>query len=448
MRYTEILSEATTPYEEPSSDDIGLMTVEEFLYYRNPRGKHHDNEVYDTTLASMNRPDRMREIIIGNMSALSNKQMTIQQTGIQVTPTSKIIKADGKPIAVMIGDTLYYTIEFPVKQLIPFSHTDRWGGEDISLRPTEIKPVKYLDEYLEKIYGVEKHNLQYYPVIIRRFMVDDEQLTMRTTDPLPYKTNSGKTVAILNSDNLIIAVASDEWGATLLRVVEEYRGKNLGKILGKYWYEMNPDFSSGGFSSKGQQNAIRIWEDRVRTFLKNGWYSDFVKKGELTSDKVKEIISGLPERKKLKPSVARDNRKPEPLIYSDLDNSFIIYDKKFYENHDEKYIYAHGFLRDLSGKIYVFNMDYDNSFRTIATYVMFQIAYDNNEKLTIKSPPSDHLLISDIDGIKVEGDFAYLTEPVLNLKKYANIEKQYREKYDKYDEAYYVLQELAHSKWD
>lgn len=447
MRFTEILSEETTPYDEPKSDDIGLMTVKEFLYYRNPRGKSHPNEVYNTTLKSMNRPDRMREVTINRMSELSNKMMTIQISGKGINPVHKIVLSDDKPIAIMIDDVLYYTINFPVKQLIPFSYRDQWG-DIIELKPSTIKPIKYIKPYIDKINNIGGKNVEYYPHVIRKLLIDDEQLTIRTTKPLPYPHNSGQNVVILNKDDLIVASASDEWGATLLQVVEEYRGKNLGTILGKYWYQMNPDFSSGGFSPQGQRNAIRIWEDRVRTFLKNGWYDKFIKNKELTIEKVKDILSGLPERKKQRQANTPDNRKPEPLIYSDLDNEFIIYDKKFYEDRDEKYIYAHGFLRGSGNKIYIYDMNYEDSFRTIATYVMFQIAYDNKEQLTITTPPSDHLVLDDIDGIKVDGDVAYLTEPALNLKKYANIEKQYRVKHDQYDEAYNTLQELANSKWN
>lgn len=443
MRIFEVATVYTNPYYP--DEDIGLMTLSEFLYYRNPRGKSHPDDVYDTTLASMNRPDRMRSIDVGRMSALSDKSMTILQTGIGITPVSKIIEIDGKPVAVQIDDTLYYTIQFPARQLLPFSYTDRWK-ENVEIKPKEIKPVKYIDEYVDKIYNIKEKNKNYYPQIISRIMIDDEQLTMRTTD-LPYERNSGKSIVIFNEEGLIVATASDEWGATLLRVVKEYRGKNLGTVLGKYWYKMNPDFSSGGFSPKGQNNAVRIWADRVKTFMQNGWYSDLVKKGEITSDKVKEILSKLPNKRNIEKK-KKDNRPAEPLIYSDLDNSFVIYDKKFFEDHDEKYIYAFGFLREASGKSYIFTLDYDKEYQKIATYVIFQIAYDNKEKLLIKSPPSDHASVDGIEGIVVDGDYAYLTQPALNLKKYANAEKQYRSQHDKYDEVYYSMIEIANSKWN
>jgi hypothetical protein len=55
--------------------------------------------------------------------------------------------------------------------------------------------------------------------------------------------------------------------------------------------------------------------------------------------------------------------------------------------------------------------------------------------------------VDGLAGIKIDGDYAYLTEPALNLTKYANAEKQYRNQHDKYDEIYYSLIELANSKW-
>lgn len=439
------INEVTTPYDE-DEDYIGLMTLREFLYYRNPRGKSHDNEVYDTTIASMNRPDRMRQYNIGNISSFNTtKSVTIKQSGIGEPRQSLIIEFDGDPVAVMYDNTLYYTINFPARTALPFVYRDTARGINIEIRPDTLKPIKYISEYVDAIYDIPSKNEKYYPNVISRFMVDDEQLVMRTSATLPYERNSGKTIAVLNEDGMIVASASDEWGATLLRVVQEYRGKNIGKILGQYWYKMNPDFSSGGFSPKGKSNAIRIWEASVRKFLANGWYSDMVKSGKISAEKVREIISSLPERKSIKKRI-RDTRPAEPLIYSDLDNSFIVYDKKFYEDQDEKYIYAYGFLRETGGKLYIFALDYDKAYEQIATYIIFQIAYNNKEKLLIKMPPSDHINLN-IDGIKVEGDYAFLTQPALDLKKYANAERQYRSQNDKYDEAYYALQELANSKW-
>jgi hypothetical protein len=141
--------------------------------------------------------------------------------------------------------------------------------------------------------------------------------------------------------------------------------------------------------------------------------------------------------------------KPEILIYVDYDGVFVIYDKKFYENQTEEYVYGHGFLRDIrdSEKIYVFTIDYDSEYKKMATMIIFHIAKHENIKLYTKVPPSDVLEL-DYPEIVQKNDYAWLKKPIINIEDIKNYEEQYRKKNDKYGEIFNSLLEIANSKWE
>lgn len=103
---------------------------------------------------------------------------------------------------------------------------------------------------------------------------------------------------------------------TLLTVAQEYRGKGLGQKIGKIWYKINPSFLSGGFTQAGLNNATRMYFERVREAIESGWYSKWIKDGQISKEKVKEIISALPPKFKPKNTQVSEI-KPQPLFYSD-----------------------------------------------------------------------------------------------------------------------------------
>lgn len=427
-----ILNEVTTPYDNPDIE-IGTMTLDEFLKWRNPENKIHPDGSYEYDIKSLNQ-----DIFKNNIVKVYDIELNIKENN-----NGKIIEIDGKPQAILHDNTLYYTMFFPVEKLIPFDYNDQFKEKRIIIKPENKKKIKYIDDYMHLVDRVSDRNLTRYSKIINRFKKDDEYFTIRTENT-PYDKNSGEDIVILNQSGYKAASAQDEWGTTLLIVVEEYRGKNFGQILGKLWYKMNPKYLSGGFTRKGKRNAQKIWEDRVRTLLKNGWYSYLVNKEQISKEKAKQIINSLPERKRQED---KQTSKPEPLIYVD-DFSFVIYDRKFFENPDEKWIYAYGFLREFKDDLFIYTLDYEKPYREIATYIIFQIAYNEGEKLYVTGEPSDHINFEGLAGITFDGDYAYLNRELIDLKKYSNIEKKYRKKYDPYDEYYYSLLEMANSKWN
>jgi hypothetical protein len=298
---------------------------------------------------------------------------------------------------------------------------------------------------MKLIDDVVKRNMEYYPSVLKRFMLGGEQFTIRTETDLPYSKNVGATIVILNQDGYMVAQASDEWGATLLVVAQEYRGKNLGTIIGKIWYDLNPSYLSGGFTVSGSRNAVKIWQEHVRDYLASGKYSKLVKDGTITKEKVKEILHSANLKPKQKIETETPS-KPDILIYVDLDGVFVIYDKKFYEDQSEKYIYGHGFLRDTGDKFYVFSIDYEPAYKKMATMVIFHIARHEGIKLYTKVPPSDVLEL-EYPEIVQKNDYAWLKKPIINVLEIKKHEEQYRKKHDQYDEVFYSLLEIANSKW-
>lgn len=418
--------------------DIALMTRQEFMNFRNPTDKYHGDDSYDFDFKKMNSENATL--------FLTFEHSYSQKISIWKHPNGYKFLVNDKPVAIMHDDIVYHTPRMP-SRLFPILYGDSYRNINIEIRPKQLKMVKYLEEYMNLIDNVAKRNLDEYQYVLKRFILGGEQFSIRTNKNLPYEKNSGSTIVIINQDGYIVSQASDEWGATLLVVAQEYRGKNLGTIIGKIWYDLNPEYLSGGFTYSGSKNAVKIWQEHVRDYLSSGKYSKMIKDGILTKNKVKEILqsANLKPKKKIEKNTPS---KPDILIYVDLDGVFVIYDKKFYEEQSEKYIYAYGFLRDIrdSNKIYVFTIDYEPAYKKMATMVIFHIANQDNIKLYTKIPPSDVLEL-DYPEIMHKNDYAWLKKPIINILDIKKHEEEYRKRHDKYDEIYYSLIEMANTKW-
>jgi hypothetical protein len=328
-----------------------------------------------------------------------------------------------------------------------------------SLSQSELieRPTKYLDPIEKNI--IKEITIKKYPAVISRKVIAGKRFEIRTRH-LPYEPNSGENIVVLNDNFQIVAAAQDEWGATLLVVASEYRGLGLGRILGKIWYNDNPRYMSGGFTSYGQKNAIRIWQDRVREFLTNGWYSLFVREGKITQDKVKAILSDS-KREGGKPIQKIGNiespsviEKPIPLLYIDDNISFIIYDFKYLDNQEERFIYAYGFLRDFNDETFIYRIDYEPEYKEIAYTTMVYMAASTKDKIKINTDPSDLLEIKGNPNIKIEGDYIVPAIPISSFKFFSESmsraikkEKMVRKMVDPYKEKEYKLIEDAEGKW-
>lgn len=418
--------------------EIGLMTAEEFLHLRNPGNKSHPSDSYDTDIFKMNADNARQVVVVG----YGKDRIVVEK----MSRGYRLLDDDGKTVAIVHKGVAYY--DNPRwKKRIPKGVAD--CGQTVDLGFTDLKQVKYLSDVAPLVSPIAEDNVLSYPVVLQHTIVDGEPMTVRAETP--PKTNAGTTLAIFNAQGLVVAMASNEWGATLLRVAQEYRGKGLGKLIGQYWYDLNPSFGSGGFTSAGRGNALALWQARVREFVARGWYSALVRQGRLTQRKVQQILADVSRGK----PHARQAAAPAPLkptgdvlVYSD-GITFVVYDRAFLTEQDERFIRGFGFFReeDRIGP-YIYRIDYDRPFADLVTKVALQIARDNGEDLYDGEGYHDMLETDGIPGVVRQGDTLRVTRDILPVKAAAQKEKRLRKAVDPYGEKLSLLLEMAESKWD
>lgn len=430
---------ATTPLPRsfPGSE-IGLMTKDELLAFRNPGDKSHSSEAYDTSLMELNEDHGPIVGHVGNGSEAI--QIQKRSAGFELT-------MEGKLIGIIHAGTAYYDKPW-IKRRIPNSVPTFRGDSHVELGIEKFRQVKYLSEVVSLVSPTAKNNERNFPVILQRIKVKGENMTVRAeTQPALDK---GVDLVILNSKGLRVAMASDEWGATLFRVVQEYRGKGLGKILGKYWYEYNPTWQSGGFTPAGEANDIAIWKDRVREFISNGWYSQLIRDGRLTKERLTAILKHVGKRPVAPKEVEDTSVKPtgKPLVYAD-DITFVVYDRAFLDEPDEKFIHGFGFFRDNHLGVVLYRIEYDRPYAKFVTEIALQMVKDNGDRL-FNDPGSGADLLEDVEqipGVVQDGDYLEVTRDLLPLKMLSSVERRTRKPLDPYGEKYNQLLEMAEGKW-
>ena len=429
---------ATTPL--PSSfpkGEPGLLTSKEFIEVRNPGGKSHPDDAYDFDLMKMNQD-----------YSFQTHEYNFDGYSIEENPKGAKITREGKLVAIVHNGTMYLENTSHKGKIITEWRDRR--GEEHDLGVKTHKKVKYLAEKMPLISAPARKNFAEYPVLLQNLIVKGEPMTLRAEKQpgLNEKVN----LAILNAEGLEVAVAQNEWGASLFVVAQEYRGKGLGKIIGKKWYELNPDSVSGGFSASGYANALAIWEDRVQEFMERGWYSELIREGRLTHAQVKAILAGIGERPpRPEPKPKEVQPTGDVLTYVDPDNiSFIVYDRAFFDDPDERFIHGFGFLRSQPplGSFF-FALDYDRPFADLVTRVGLQMAKNGGDyPLYDGEGYSDMLELDGIPGIERDGDYFTLTKDLMpGLNVLARNERRVRKERDSYDEKFYLLQEQANAKW-
>lgn len=426
---------ATTPLPDKfETTEPGLLTWAEFLTLRNPKGESHEAESYDWDLQQMNKDHSLRH--------LGQTGMLGEGLGVWGNREGILLKEKEQVIGVIHRGTLYH---------------DKWSGSkfpesylsNLAVVYFEVKRrkvVKYITEAAALVSNIARNNLAANPVLLQNILVQGEPCQVRAEGTL--KKGERASIVVLNSGGLKVASAQDEWGATLLVVAQEYRGRGLGQIIGKLWYRWNPHTPSGGFTPRGQANALRLWADRVRQFLSNGWYSELVRAGRLPMAKVKEILAGLPGKKPR--AVVVEEKKVTSKMLVLVDHPvFAVYDQAFLDDPDDQYIYAYGFFRDSLGKSFLYTIDYDRGHDKLATAIALQMARDDGKPIYVGEGYGDTLewnLIRQAEA-DASGDYVALTGDILNLPQIARLEKGVRRKRDPYGDKYSALLEMAESKW-
>lgn len=414
---------------------LGSMSLEEFIEYTNPRHKVTPTNAYTSTLKEENFSQTVIRIWMVDTIVTFNNIYRDSATMIKFAHENKTDYA----VLDLKNKTLYYNDKVEKKQL---GHLIDQIEENITKTTVTQKRVKYLPEMKFSSTPPEDAKL------INRKRIAGKRIAF-------YMTEFG-IIAYDVDINAEVGEALNEWGALLVKVVDEYRGMKLGEILIKMAYEHLPElYDTGGYSQAGLKSAKRVWAQIVSEMLANGEYSKLVRDGTLTMEHVKKIVKQAKEiDQKLFTPKDDNEEKPELLIYSDLESMFILYDKRFYtdlsedEEPQEKYIYGHGFIRYIEprDKWKIYSIDYERDYRQLSTYLIFQVAKEDNIKISRQY--SDILEIDDMEHLVRDGDDLYLDKDIIDLKKYAYHESKVRKKHDSYNEFYYQLMEMANSKWN
>jgi GNAT superfamily N-acetyltransferase len=438
------LTAATTPLP-PSfpKGEPGLLTADEYLEFLNPGDKHHPDSAYDFDLVKMNQTLLSFNFVRTEGGEFNFLKPYGGGKGI-------VIERDGTVIAVAHGGKML--LGFGVKpEHIPMwaSDWDRYPKEraEIETAREHVRVVKYPAWSVALVSTVAKRNRAKYTELLQNIRAKGEQMQLRKRPGKP------PAIAILNQRGEIVAEATDEWGASLVVVAREYRGHGLGKVINKWWYKLNPEYTSGGFTPSGQRLTVRRWESRVLEFAERGWYSELVRERRITPARVKEIMSGLsrkprhpvlPQAPKQKSTLRR-----EKLVYVDQDNTtFIIYDSRFLEDQDDKHILAYGFFRS-SGSVgtFLYRIEYEQGYEKLATRVALQMARKMGDPVYVGKGYGDLLEWEAVPEAERDGDYVSLTRDVVPLVRLRNRERVVRRPYDKYGEVFTLLHEQADAKW-
>lgn len=121
-------------------------------------------------------------------------------------------------------------------------------------------------------------------------------LLLKTTNGIQYRARkddqNNYTIAAFDGDECV-GTAADEWGAYLVTVSPDHRGRGIGKTLAHIFLAIRKPHrrDSGGYTSHGIKMAKQVHAQAVRDAEKLGWYSRAVKDGTLTQEKADEIIA-------------------------------------------------------------------------------------------------------------------------------------------------------------
>lgn len=267
---------------------------------------------------------------------------------------------------------------------------------------------------------------------------------------------------IYNEDDQVVAASQDEYGCMLIMTAQEYRGFGFGQIIGKLARTYEPGKTSGGFTPAGANNFIRVHREFVRDALKSGLYSSLVRSGQISMDRVREIVTSA--KVQLRPKKDNvdlsSNSAKDWLLYGDEYGSFILYDRKLahviddnrYEHFVEGMIkgYVYAMPHESAGITRIKQFGGDNQ---AAKAFMLALAYTNavRDKLPLWVEPEEY----DLPGFQYGPESNIVGHSAREVTRGKEIdylplveeERRFRQSFDRYDEFKYRLMEMAHSKY-
>lgn len=410
-------------------NDPGLMTLDEYLHTRNEGDVEHPSDSYTYTVADLNSDPSA--YFFGTTLGDPSYEIMKHEGGYTLS-------LNGEIVGVSDGKALY--LSHPIKDVRrEYSASGKVKRVELGVAT----PVKYAADYLYKVFDAAAVNKEKYPVLIQQL---GEYEVRAVAKPTKDKLVN---LAVLHKGQ-VVAIAANEWGATLISVAKEYAGRKLGLLLDSYWTRFNPSNVSGGFTPAGKAHAKRMWSQRVHELLSQGEYSKLVASGDIALSRVNEILSQAGERI-LKPGdipapPKHVTRTGEVLVCNFEGIGFIAYDRAFLEEHDEDLIEGYGFMRsDSRVGSFFYRLDYTPKSKTLCNQVALQLARDNGTPIYVGPGYGDMV---EADGLPVEkkGNYISLTRDVINLGQLFNREKATRKKIDPYDEVYDALVETAEGK--
>jgi GNAT superfamily N-acetyltransferase len=260
-----------------------------------------------------------------------------------------------------------------------------------------------------------------------------------------------------------VAMAQDEWGCMLIAVAKEYRGFGLGTLIGKLARTYEPGKTSGGFTPMGARNFARVHREFVRDALTSGLYSRMVRAGQITMDRVKEIVtSAKVQMRPAKDTIDLSSNSPKDwLLFTDFYGTFILYDRKLAHAIDHSTYHESFAERMIKGMVYAMPHEqagitrikqFGGDAQGIRAF-MLALAYTRAkiENLPLWVEPEEYDLPGFTYG-EEENTVGYrsrqvLTGKMIDYRAMVEDEMRFRKSFDQYDEFKHRLIEMAHAKY-
>jgi len=441
------------------TEDIAFLPLADAILLYNQKNINHENKLEEYfSLSSMN--ESYYELIPLDASE-GNKHISIHNIYIHKYPSGFLIKDNsgrylGASKDLMESEnTIYYAEESDLRKIKPFFDNSKFVR------------IKYIKDYVNEIINISDQNKKKYKNVLQNLILSGNKIQIRTSEE--PREDYGDTIVAMNEDGFIVGMASDEWGATLIAVAKEYRGLGIGTALSKIWKRINPSYRSGGFSYGGLNTFKKVWAKRVQEHLSNGTFSDAISKGILGRQVIEKIIEDYKKININKGDILKDlgsgvvtnsfDENKQLFIYPN-NYGFVLFDNKFFEKYDDKYIYAEGRLEfdDYVG-YYVYSLDYSAGNEEIASRIIMQIAKNRGIKylyndegysdfISLSGINEARIVSKKIDGGSQNKEYIEINSDTLPSIRSMIFDKSILGSVQKheYDEMIYMLIESAESK--
>jgi len=457
---------------------IGDMTFEQYMEWKNPTNKFHE-DAYEMTFAEFNNPFLSYEIKLSLFKEIGQYHNT---SGKGENPTVFAFKNKDNTFFVLENVSTNwrepdYIVKLFVQNGTAFYDDPRVAklirgsylsvffnsrlNERTDIKIEKVRPTKYLTQKLLQMIDVPNFWKEKYPIVLQEFQQSGMNFQIRS-EVLPTQ-HKGETLILIDENGYKVGAAQDEWGATLVMIAKEYRGHGLSKHLLKEWLKYNPNKKSGGFTMAGYHNATSMWRDRVLELQSKNHYESFPEK-----QKAKIILSKahslIKDNKKETEPLKKESEDIEILALSNSDDSLVLFDKRILDqsiyNINEEYIYGYVFFRYSDDDDYfIYQIDYNPKYKDLVILAALQHAKNNGHKVFYTENEDDRALqpfldvieLQGIKEIKRQGDHIFLQNDIIPLKqlmiKTIILAKEKGINFNDFRDFQNNIVEVAYTKW-